>query len=128
VLLLVVTLLGVGGMYLAVSAKAAEAGRRVLTLERQREDLNEANAELKAQLAELMAPTRMLALASELGFRPAAPEDLDFLPVEGYAPQEPGVAPNPPSSGKIGETALSPAYTETLGEWFTRVLDSEASP
>ncbi len=75
-----------------------------------------------------MAPTRMLALASELGFRPAGPQDLEFLPVEGYAPEGPFVAPRPPSSGKIGETTLSPAYTETLGEWFTRVLDSEASP
>lgn len=126
--MLVVTLLGVGAMYLAVSAKAAEAGRRVLNLERERQDLLEANAELRAKLAEQMAPTRMLALASELGFRPARPEDIEFLSVEGYYTQGPFVAPKPPASGQIGETTLSPAYTETLGDWFARVLGSEGSP
>lgn len=121
-LLLIVTLLGVGGLYLAVSAKAADVGRDVLTLENRREDLQQANEELTAKLAELTAPERMMARASELGFRPAGPNDVEFVPVDGFQEQSPFVAPRPPSSGEIGSTMLSPAYTETLGEWFTRVL------
>jgi len=121
-LLLIVTLLGVGGMYLAVSAKAADVGRNVLTLENRREDLQEANAELTAKLAELTAPERMMARASELGFRPAGPNDVEFVPVDGFQEDPPFLAPRPPASGEIGSTMLSPAYTETLGEWFSRVL------
>lgn len=124
-LLLVITLLGVGGMYLAVSAKAAEAGRQVLQLERRREDLLEANAELTTQLVSRAAPDRMMALASELGFRPAGPNDVEYLTVEGLAPADPFVAPQPTAGGEIGETTLSPAYTETLGDWFSRVLSNE---
>lgn len=121
-LLLIVTLIGVGGMYLAVSAKAADVGRDVLTLENRREDLLQTNAELTAKLAQLTAPEKMLARASELGFRPAGPNDVEFVPVEGFQPNPPFLAPRPPASGEIGSTMLSPAYTETLGEWFTRVL------
>lgn len=121
-LLLIVTLLGVGGMYLAVSAKAADVGRDVLTLEKQREDLLQINAELTSKLALLTAPERMLARASELGFRPAGPNDVEFVPVEGFQENPPFLAPRPPASGEIGSTMLSPAYTETLGDWLTRVL------
>jgi hypothetical protein len=121
-LLLIITLLGVGGMYLAVSAKAADAGRQVLALENHREDLLQTNAELTAKLAVLMAPERMLARAGELGFRPAGPKDVVFVPVDGLQADAPFVAPRPPASSDIGQTMLSPAYTETLGEWFSRLL------
>jgi len=123
--LLIITLLGIGAMYLAVSARAAEFGRQVLTLESQREDILQGNAELTAQLALLTAPEQMLARASELGFKPAGPQDVDYITVSGYQPDAEFLAPRPPVSGDIGQTALSPAYTETLGEWFSRVLGTD---
>lgn len=121
---MVITLLGIGGMYLAVSAEAASAGRRVLDLEREREDLLESNTELRTQLMARADPERMMALASELGFRAAGPNDVEYLTVEGFKPAPPFVAPKPPAGGEIGETTLSPAYTETLGDWFSRVLST----
>jgi len=123
--LLVITLLGIGAMYLAVSARAADFGRQVLSLEAQREDMLRASAELTAQLALLTAPEDMLARAGELGFRPAGPQDVDYITVNGYQPAAEYLAPRPPVSGESGATALSPAYTETLGEWFSRVLGTE---
>lgn len=126
VMLLIVTCLGIGAMYLAVSAKAANVGRQVLTLERRREELLHINAELTAAWSAQTSPERMMMLASELGFRPAGPQDVEYLTVEGYQTRSPFVAPRPPAGGDIGETALSPAYTETLGEWFARILGSGA--
>lgn len=120
--LLVITLLCVGGMYLAVSAKVADAGRQVLTLESRKRDLLQTNKELTAQLAELSAPERMMARAIALGFRPATPDEIQYLQVPGYAPPAPFVAPSPPASTEGSTAMLSPAYTETLGEWLTRLF------
>lgn len=124
----VVVLMAVGAMYLAVSAEAANAGREVLQLERRREELMQQNAELTARLASLTDPARMRARADELGFRPAGPQDIEFVEVEGLPGQDEFAAPRPPAEGQRGEAALSPAYTETLGEWIERVLGSEAGP
>lgn len=125
--LLVVTLLGVGGMYLAVNAKVADAGRQVLTLESQKEDLLQANRELTAQVAGLTAPDRMMARALALGFRPANPDEIEYLQVPGYEPPPDFVAPRPPASVDGAEAMLSPAYTETLGEWLTRIFKRPGS-
>lgn len=124
----VVVLMAVGGMYLAVSAQAANAGRKVLELERRREELAQRNAELTARLASLTDPERMRARADELGFRPAGPQDIEFVEVEGLPGQESFAAPRPPAEGQQGGAALSPAYTETLGDWIDRVLGSEGTP
>jgi hypothetical protein len=121
-ILIVVTLLCVGGMYLAVSAKVADAGRQVLTLESRKQNLLQANKELTAQLAELTAPERMMARAIALGFHPASPDEIQYLQVPGYQAPPPFVAPRPPASTDSASPMLSPAYTETLGEWLTRVF------
>jgi hypothetical protein len=118
-------LFGIGAMYLAVSAKAAGAGREVLTLEDRRQDLLQINAELTSRLALMTTPERMLARASELGFRPAQPGDVEYVTVEGYQVESPFQAPQPAASDQIGTTALSPAYTETLGDWFARVIGKQ---
>ena len=125
--MVVLVLVAVGAMYLAVSASAADAGRDVLELENRREELVQENADLRARLARLTEPERMLARAAELGFRPAGPKDIRFVPVEGVGGEQPFAAPRPPAEGLRGETTLSPAYTETLGEWFERVLGTETA-
>lgn len=117
-----VVLLVVAGLYLAVNARLADAGRQVLVLEEQRELLQRANAELTAEYAELTNPRRMLERAESLGYKPADPDEIFYLQVEGYVPPPAFVAPRPPTSRLEGATRLSPAYTETLGEWMTRWL------
>ncbi len=117
-----VVLLVVAGLYLAVNARLADAGRQVLVLEDQRESLQRATAELTAQYAEQTNPERMLERAGSLGYKPADSDEIFYLQVEGYVPPPAFVAPRPPSSRLEGATRLSPAYTETLGEWMTRWL------
>jgi hypothetical protein len=117
-----VVLLVIAGLYLAVNARLADAGRQVLVLEDRREVLQRASAELTAQYAQKTNPHRMLERAAELGYKPADPDEIFYLQVEGYVPPPAFVAPRPPTTRLEGATRLSPAYTETLGEWMTRWL------
>ncbi|MCJ7511835.1 MAG: hypothetical protein MUO23_02560 [Anaerolineales bacterium] len=117
-----VVLLVVAGLYLAVNARLADAGRQVLVLQERGEDLQRANAELTAEYAEMTNPARMLKRAAALGYKPADPYEIFYLQVEGYVPPPAFVAPRPPTTRLEGATRLSPAYTETLGEWMTRWL------
>ncbi len=117
-----IALIIIGGMYLAVNAERAKAGREVLVLQRQQAELQRLNAELTATLAELTSPELMNERALAIGFKPADPEDIEYVLIEGYVKPPPFIAPNPPASSDAGEGMLSPAYTETLGEWFLRWL------
>lgn len=118
-----VGLLVLGGIYLAVNVKLARAGRELLVLESRKEELQRANAELSAAWAQGSSPDLMLERAAYLGFRPARPDEVIYIEVEGYSRETPFDPPRPPSSGVGGESMLSPAYTETLGEWLARWLN-----
>ena len=117
----IVGLLVLGGIYLAVNAKVARAGRELLVLERQHEQLQRVNGELNAVNAEVNSPNLMMERAAYLGFRPALPDEVQYLPVEGYVNSSEFVAPLPPSSDEDRQSMLSPSYTETLGEWLSRL-------
>lgn len=120
--LTIVILLILGGIYLAVNAKVAKAGREVLVLESRRTDLYRINSELTATIAEIRSPKRMMERAASLGFSEATADDIQYLIIEGYSGKPPFIAPKPPASSYEGGSMLSPAYTETLGEWFNRWL------
>lgn len=113
-LLWLIILLILGGLYLAVNAKAARAGRNVLTLEADIENARREYAELTVILAELRAPERMAELAKAEGFRQATLLDVIFLPFD-EAPEEALFrAPLPKSVPAKKGKAMSPAYSETL--------------
>jgi hypothetical protein len=121
-LLGVVALLVLAGMYLAVNARLAAAGRRVLELEDRRESLLRATSQLASQLADLTSPQRMMERAASIGFHPAHAKDLEYVVIQGYVPPAPFQAP-PPIGSPVGPSGgLSPAYTETLAEWFLRTV------
>jgi cell division protein FtsL len=121
-LLWVLILLVLGGMYLAVSAKTASAGRAYLDLEEKVEQADLRNSDLVVTLAELTSPQRMMELSSALGFRPATLEDVDFVLTEEVVVNEAFTAPQPDSSLWDKTTVLSPAYTETLVDFIKRWL------
>lgn len=118
----IVGLLVLGAIYLAVNAEVARAGRELLVLEGQREQLQRAHAELSAQYAELSAPELLMERAGALGFRPAKPDEVVYLPVSSYVARPEFVGPKPPISQEDRDSMLSPSYTETLGEWFSRLF------
>jgi hypothetical protein len=120
-----IALLVIGGVYMAVNAKIARTGRDLLELESSRTDLRRINAELTSELAELTAPDRMVELAAGMGFHPAGNDEVEYVLVEGYLPKEPFIAPRPVSWEDDIVVSLSPAYSETLGQWFARFLAGE---
>lgn len=117
-----VALLVVSALYLAVNARLARAGREVLRLETERAELVRQMGEYTGRLADLTTPKRMLERASSIGFRPAHPKDIEYVVLDGYAPPSEFVAPRPIGSPPLPRGTLSPAYTETLGEWLQRLL------
>jgi cell division protein FtsL len=123
--LLVVALLIAAGLYLAVNAKVANAGRTLLTLEAERSDLERENAELMTLFAQITSPDRLLERAVSMGFRPALPGEIEYFAVPGYQAESAFLAPQPPTSTEDRASGLSPAFTETLGEWLARMLDGE---
>lgn len=120
-----IVLFVIGGLYMAVNAKIARTGRDLLDLESSRTELRRINAELTSKLAELTAPDRMVELAAAMGFRPAGNDEVEYVLVEGYQPEEPFIAPRPVSWEDEIVVSLSPAYSETLGQWFARFLSGE---
>ncbi len=122
----IVGLLVLGAIYLAVNAEVARAGRELLVLEQQHQRLQRANAELSASYAELTAPELMMEWALYLGFRPARPDEVVYLPVGQYLADPEFVGPRPPIASGDRESMLSPSYTETLGEWFSRLFSGGA--
>ncbi len=120
-----IVLLIIGGLYLAVNARVARSGRSVLVMQSERAELQRQIAELTATFAELTTPERMLERALELGFRPAELGDIEYVVVPGYVSAEPFIAPKPPNSTTERDGGLSPAYTETLGDWISRLASPE---
>lgn len=122
-LLGVVALLLIAGMYLAVNARRADAGRILLRLEERRADLLRETTGFEARLADLTTPQRMMARAASIGYHPAHPKDIEYLVVDGYV-RPAGFSAPPPLGSPVGPSGgLSPAYTETLSDWVIRLVE-----
>lgn len=121
-MLWLIVLVVIAGLYLGVNSKMANAGREIMNMEAGRAVLQRENAELYTRLAGLTSPQHMLERALAMGFRPARPDEIEYVVVEGYDGVPPFVAPRPSGSSKEGRGSLSPAYTETLGDWLSRIL------
>jgi hypothetical protein len=93
----------VAGFYLHVASRAATAGRDVQQLEADKARLIRENDELQAELAALRSVTRLAARATELGFKPAAPEQIEYLSVADY--------PHNAQTSPLPRAAVPPAPT-----------------
>lgn len=116
--LLIVAVLG--GLYLAVAARAGTAGRDLQYYEARKAELLRANNELRAALAQLRSVTRLANRARELGFLPAQPDQIDYLAVPNY--------PHPQEATTVA-APVTPAPPATLGQWlvtaFNRLIVGE---
>ncbi len=117
----IVGLVVLGGVYLAVNSKVAKAGRELLVLEQHHEQLLRANGELNATYAGLVSPEFMMERAAFLGFQPALPTEIHYITVDGIEFIDDFEAPLPLSSTEDRDGMLSPSYTETLGDWLSRL-------
>jgi cell division protein FtsL len=113
------------GLYLDVTSRAALAGREVQVLEADIADAQRDNSDLETQLAVLLSTSNLLARAEELGFVPAKPEEVNFMPVTGYFPPEPRVMSS--TNGSINSPALDPRFSQSLFGWLDEQMQKAAT-
>ena len=94
----------VGAIYVSQASRIAGAGRQVQILQNRLDDLKRQNTELERDIAEAQSLERLQQEAIRLGFVRAAPEDIDYMVVEGYpratAPS-PVVSPTPTTARPV---------------------------
>jgi cell division protein FtsL len=107
----------VAALYLDVTARAALAGREIQELRSLITTVQRENADLETQLADLTSTDVMQRRATELGYRPVQPGELDYVAVPGFITPEPAILLAAKDASPHIET--QPAeYTQSLLEWF----------
>jgi cell division protein FtsL len=108
----------IGALYLSNVAETSTTGRELEALLAERDRLEQANEQLRVEIAELRSVPRLLARAEELGFREALPVEVEYLVVDGYNPQRARtVAPIEE------EQETLPTYDETFRGWLRQQAD-----
>jgi hypothetical protein len=115
-----IVIVALGGLYLTEASRAATAGRDVQALQLQKADLQFAIDRQTALIAQAKAVARLEQRAAELGYMPAAGEQINFVVVDGYYGPQSAV----PVEIAAAPQAELPDYDETLGTWAAGVLTS----
>lgn len=106
----VIVVLVIGALYLAQATSTATTGRDLQELETHRQELEQQNSQIEAEIASMRSVPRLTQRALDLGFRPATAEEIEYLPVEGLPP---AATPQP---GPVEPDI--PVYDETLSGWL----------
>lgn len=111
----------IGALYLAQSASVSTLGRQLETLIARRNQLEQANEQLRADISQLRSVPRLLARAEELGFVKATEDQIEYLYVPQYNPNR------QPAAVVAAETGTKlPEYDESFMGWLQQQLDSLA--
>ena len=109
----------IGALYLAQAASTSTLGRQLEELITVRNQLEQENERLRAEIANLQGVPRLLARAQELGFTLAGRAQIEYLVIEGYNPNRNDIITR-------AETARGPAlpvYDESFRGWLQQQLD-----
>ncbi len=107
-----------GALYLSQSSSTAALGRQLEQIVADRNDLEQANEQLRAEIASLESMPRLETRAQELGFIGAQPADIEYLVVRGYNPDAlTAVIPQ-------GNSSSVPTYDESFTGWLQQQIDS----
>jgi hypothetical protein len=79
------------------------------------------NADLETQLADLTSTAVMQQRATELGYRPVQPGELDYVAVPGFVKPEPDILLAAEDAAPRVLT-LPAEYTQSLLEWFSEQI------
>ncbi len=105
-------------LYLSQAASTATTRRQLETMITTRNELEQQNEQLRAEIALLQSMPRLQERARALGFVPAIASDIDYIIVEGYNPQRDGVVvPLTPQDDAL------PDYDESFGGWLQAQVD-----
>lgn len=108
-----------GALYLSQSASSSALGRQLEELIAERDDLEQQNEQLRAEIASLQSMPRLEGRAEELGFVTAAESDIQYLVVNGYNPdRSESVVPLQPREVPVA------TYDESFVGWAQQQLDA----
>ena len=109
----------IGALYLSQSASTSTLGRQLEVLIDERNRLEQANEQLRAEIASLQTVARLQGRAQELGFVPAGRSDIEYLVIDGYNHRRgETVAPLQASA------AVVPDYEESFVGWVQQQWDA----
>jgi cell division protein FtsL len=111
----------IAALYLDVTARAALTGRKIQELQSQIATVQRENADLETQLADLTSTAVMQQRATELGYRPVQPGELDYVAVPGFVKPEPEILLAAEDAAPRVQT-LPAEYTQSLLEWFSEQI------
>lgn len=103
----------IGGLYLSQSSSTAQVGRQLEELLIERNTLEQANEQLRAEIASLRGLERLQVRAQALGFQGASESDIEYIVVDGYHPERETVVEQPL---QVAEPV--PAYDESFVGWL----------
>ena len=86
--LILITFSLVGWLYLGQASVITSSTLRIERLQQEIAQVNQQNAELALQIAELESLTRIEARARELGYTPTNPANIRYLPVNNFPASE----------------------------------------
>jgi len=106
------------GLSLTLEGRLVVTGYRIRDLRQQRASLERSIADLSARLATVTSYEAMAERATALGYRPARPDELLYLPGEEVS--SPGPAPSQAASppAALDPDLFPPAYTESWLDWL----------
>lgn len=108
-----------GALYLSQSSSTAALGRQLEELIAERDDIEQQNEQLRAEIASLQSMPRLEGRAEELGFVLADEGDIEYLVVDGYNPdRQTSVVPLQERQEPV------PTYDESFIGWLQQQLDS----
>jgi hypothetical protein len=120
-LLAVVALAMVATLYLDVTSQAAIAGREIQDLTASISISQQASEDLQTQLATLTSARVMEQRAHDLGFRPMASGEAEYLVVPGYSAPKPDILSSVPVL-QLSLLTIPPEYNESLIDWMDQKI------
>lgn len=109
----------IGALYLSQSSSTSAVGRQLETMISERDNLEQQNEQLRAEIASLESMPRLEARAQELGFVPATEDNIEYLVVNGYNPnRQESVVP------LEAKAPPAPVYDESFTGWVQQQIDA----
>jgi cell division protein FtsB len=116
-----------GALYLAQSASVATMGRQVEDLIVERNQLQQVNEQLRAEISGYRTVSRLIARAEALGFVQADESEIEYLYVANYNPQRVQndvVVINNPEVNADTEEVPAVTYEESFAGWVQEQWDN----
>ncbi|MFO7321550.1 MAG: hypothetical protein DIU68_007460 [Chloroflexota bacterium] len=110
----------IGALYLAQSAAASTLGRQLEDMIALRNELEQENERLRAEIASLQSVPRLLARAQELGFTMASRDRIEYLTIEGYNPYRNQIV----TRVETTRAETVPVYDESFSGWLQQQFDA----